>query len=62
MILIFGKDRHKAKLTKLRAKLHSMDAVISTGNKVPFWYVQDRDQLRAKVAELEFILESVNAN
>ena len=62
MILIFGKDRHKAKLAKLKAKLQSMDAIISAGHKVPFWYIEDRDQIRAEVAELEFILGSMNAD
>lgn len=57
MIFIFGIDKYKVKLAEMKAKLEIMQKVVTSGNKIPFWYVEERDDLVSKVAKLEKIIE-----
>jgi hypothetical protein len=57
VILIFGIDKYKVQLAELKARFEIMDKVVRSGNKIPFWYVEDRDELVAKIAKLEKVLE-----
>lgn len=56
MIFIFGIDKYKVKLAEMKAKLEIMQKVVPSGNKIPFWYVEERDGLVAKIAKLEACL------
>ena len=53
MIFAFGIHKDKVKLAGMLKKLEGMLAVKHSGNKIPFWYVEDIDKLTQQVAELE---------
>ena len=53
MIFAFGIHKDKANLAGMKVKLESMLKVKYSGNKIPFWYLEDIDDLQYKIAELE---------
>lgn len=53
MIFAFGIHKDKARLAGMKKKLEAMLSVKNSGNKIPFWYIEDMDSLSYEVAELE---------
>ena len=53
MIFAFGIHKDKAKLAGMKRKLESMLTVKHSGNKIPFWYLEDIDRLQYKIAVLK---------
>lgn len=53
MIFAFGIHKDKVKLAGMKSKLQHMLSVKNSGNKIPFYYVEEIDDLQVKVSELE---------